>query len=79
MTGFDEIPKGRLAALTEERHRTKAARERIHVAERRPADTQPAPIEPFGQPMREKVTTGEIPFRNMRLQAIGLPHQTGPR
>ena len=49
------------------------------MAERRPADTQPAPIEPFGQPMRETVTTGETPFRTMRLQAIGLLRQTGPR
>ena len=41
VTDLDEILKGRLAALKEERDRAKAALDLIHVAERAPAAIAP--------------------------------------
>ncbi|GEL44472.1 recombinase RecB [Methylorubrum extorquens] len=70
VTDLDEILKGRLAALKEERVRAKAALDRIHVAERAPAEIAPELIELFGRVMRENVTSGEIPFRKAWIQAV---------
>lgn len=70
VTDLDEILKGRLAALKDERDRAKAALDRIHVAERPPVEIAPELIERFGRLMRENVTTGEVPFRKAWLQYI---------
>ncbi|WP_010686697.1 hypothetical protein [Methylobacterium mesophilicum] len=60
-TDLDDIPKGRLQALKQERDRARAA-----LA----AEIAPKLIERFGPLMRTTVTRGEIPFRKAWLQAI---------
>ncbi|MDN3624867.1 recombinase family protein [Methylobacterium isbiliense] len=70
VTDLDDILKGRLAALKEERDRARTALDRIHVAERAPAEIAPELVEKFGRLMRANVTSGEVPFRKAWLQAI---------
>ncbi|MGU3663096.1 hypothetical protein ACLBX9_02720 [Methylobacterium sp. A49B] len=60
-TDLDDILKGRLSALKEERDRARAA-----LA----AEIAQKLIERFGPLMRTTVTRGEIPFRKAWLQAI---------
>nr|WP_281374998.1 zinc ribbon domain-containing protein [Methylobacterium fujisawaense] len=70
VTDLDDILKARISALKEERDRVRATLDRIHIAERPPAEIAPELIEKFGQLMRANVTSGEIPFRKAWLQAI---------
>ncbi|WP_342108086.1 hypothetical protein [Methylobacterium sp. SI9] len=56
--------------LKEERERARTALDRIHVAERAPAEIEPEIVAKFGQLMRANVTTGEVPFRKAWLQAV---------
>jgi len=70
VTDLDDILKGRLAALKEERDRARTALDRIQVAERAPAEIAPELVEKFGRLMRANVTSGEVAFRKAWLQAI---------
>ena len=70
ITDLDDLLKEQIAALKVEWDRAKGALDRIHVAERTPAEIGPDLIERFGHLLRENVRTGEIPFRKAWLQAI---------
>ncbi|MCJ2133255.1 hypothetical protein MKK69_04100 [Methylobacterium sp. J-026] len=77
MTDLDDNLRDRLAALKRERDRAEAALDRIHVNARPRAEIAPELIERVGRLMHEAVTTGEIPFRKARLQAIVDPAEVG--
>ena len=70
VTEQDDILKDRLVALKADRDRVHAALERARAGTRPAVDICPALIERFGQTMRDKLTTGEIPFRKAYLGAI---------
>ncbi|CAO4185044.1 hypothetical protein CFFPNG_04529 [Methylorubrum aminovorans] len=59
----DEILTAELAMLKADRIHARATLERIHVAERAPAELAPELIARFGRLMRENLTSGEIQFR----------------
>ena len=72
-TGDDEpdaSQKARISASRAERDLAKAALDRIREVSPNPAEIEPEPIEPFGRPLREKVTLREMSFRKARLQSI---------
>ncbi|MFL6823797.1 MAG: hypothetical protein ACJ8FA_14650 [Xanthobacteraceae bacterium] len=62
--------KDRLNSLKADRHRATAALEtaKSHIAPQIRID--PALIERFGRSMREKFTTGSVPFRKAYLQSL---------
>jgi DNA invertase Pin-like site-specific DNA recombinase len=70
MTDLDEVLKDRLNELKAERDRTTAALEAAKslIAPAIPID--PALIERFGRSMREKFTSGSVPFRKAYLQSL---------
>ena len=70
VTEQDDILKDRLVALKADRDRVHAALERARAGTRPAVDISPALIERFGQTMRDKLTTGEIPFRKAYIGAI---------
>ncbi len=70
VTEQDEILKDRLIALKADRDRAHAALERARAGTRPAVDISPALIERFGQTMRDKLTSGEIPFRKAYIGAI---------
>jgi site-specific DNA recombinase len=68
---MDEILKARILELSVERDATRAAVVRAtSSSSAAPADISPAQIEQFGRLMRERLTTGGIPFRKAYLGAI---------
>ncbi len=70
VTEQDDILKDRLIALKADRDRAHAALERARAGTRPAVDISPALIERFGQIMRHKLTSGEIPFRKAYIGAI---------
>ena len=70
VTEQDEILKDRLVALKADRDRAHAALERARAGTRPAVDISPALIERIGQIMRDKLTSGEIPFRKAYIGAI---------
>jgi hypothetical protein len=67
---LDEILKDRITALKAERDTTRAALARATGASRPPLVIDPKRIVAFGAVMRERLTTGDIPFRKAYLGAI---------
>lgn len=67
---MDDILKDRITALKAERETAYAAADRARGTSRPAATIAPAKIEAFGNLMRERLTTGDIPFRNAYLGAI---------
>jgi site-specific DNA recombinase len=70
VTEQDDILKDRLTALKADRDRAHAAVARARAGSRPAVDISPILIERFGQTMRDKLTTGETPFRKAYLGAI---------
>jgi hypothetical protein len=70
MADLDDILKDRLNNLKGERDRAKAALEaaKSQIAPAIPID--PAIIERFGRSMRERFTSGSVPFRKAYLQSL---------
>ena len=67
---LDDILKDRIIAVKIERDTARSALDRAAGANRLPIVFQPAKIAAFGALMRERLTTGEIPFRKAYLGAI---------
>ena len=67
---MDDILKDRITALKVSRDGAQAALDRARSGVRLPVDHSPIVIERFGTAMREKLTTGEVPFRKAYLGAI---------
>jgi site-specific DNA recombinase len=70
MTDLDDVLKDRLNNLKAERDRAKAALEAAKVQIAPGIRIDPALIERFGRTMREKFTTGSVPFRKAYLQSL---------
>jgi site-specific DNA recombinase len=70
VTEQDDSLKDRLTALKADRDRAHTALERAKAGVRPSIDISPALIERFVRTMREKLTTGEIPFRKAYLGSI---------
>lgn len=67
----DDFLRERMAALRAERDAAKAALDRAVRGGNVPASRMdPAMLVRFGQMMRERLTTGEIPFRRTQLASI---------
>ena len=66
---MDDILKDRITALKAERETTRAVTERASGANRPPIVIEPAKIAAFGTAMRERLTSGEIPYREAHLGA----------
>ena len=66
----DDILKDRLVALKADRDRAQAALQRATSGTRPVVDLTPDAITHFGQLMREKLTSGEIPFRKAYIGSI---------
>ena len=66
----DDLLKDRITALKADRESTRAALDRVAGARHQKAQIDPARIAAFGKLMRERLTTGEIPFRKAYLGAI---------
>ena len=67
---MDDLLKARISTLTTDRDIAWEAVHRARGANRPPIVIEPARIEVFGKLMRERLTTGEIPFRKAYLGAI---------
>ena len=70
VTDIDNVLKDRITALKADRDRIRAALERARSGVRQGVDIRPIIVERFGQIMREKLTTGEVPFRKAYLGSI---------
>ena len=70
VTEQDDILKDRLVALKADRDRAHAALERAKSGLRPTVNITPAAIARFGQTMREKLTSGETPFRKAYIGSI---------
>ena len=70
VTEQDEILKDRLVALKADRDRAHAALERAATGTRLAVDITADAVARFGQLMREKLTSGEIPFRKAYIGCI---------
>jgi site-specific DNA recombinase len=72
VTEMDDVLMDRITALKADRDHAQAALDRVraggHEASRRPQP--PSSVEPFGQTVRERLTTGEVPFRKAYLRSI---------
>ena len=70
VTDLDDVLRDRLNSLKADRDRAKAALEtaKSHIAPQIRID--PALIERFGRDIREKFTTGSVPFRKAYLQSL---------
>jgi site-specific DNA recombinase len=67
---MDAILKDRITALKADRDRVQAALDRARSGVRPSEDINPILVERFGQTMREKLTTGDVPFRKAYLGSI---------
>jgi site-specific DNA recombinase len=65
-----DLLQDRITALRADRDHARAALERARAAVRPAVDVNPILVERFGEAMREKLTTGEIPFRKAYLGSI---------
>ena len=70
VTEQDDILKDRLVALKADRDRAHTAMTRATSSTRPTVDITPDAINRFGQLMREKLTSGEIPFRKAYIGSI---------
>jgi site-specific DNA recombinase len=70
LTDLDEVLKDRLNMLKADRDRAKAALERAKDHSVSHIRIDPALIERFGRTMREKFSTGSVPFRKAYLQSL---------
>jgi hypothetical protein len=68
--GLDDILSARIADLKLARQKAHAALERARSTRRAVEDLSPIVIERFTRTMREKLTTGDIPFRKAYLGSI---------
>ena len=67
---MDDLLKERIASLKAEREKTRAAAERARSSSRPKFQISRLLIERFAETMREKMTSGEIPFRKAYIGAI---------
>jgi site-specific DNA recombinase len=67
---MDDILKDRITALKADRDRVHGALARAKSGVRPTMDISPIAVERFGTIMREKLTSGEVPFRKAYLGAI---------
>lgn len=67
---IDTVLKDRLEALKADRDRAKAALDRAKQQAVSPIVIDPALIEQFSRTMREKFTSGSVPFRKAYLQSL---------
>jgi site-specific DNA recombinase len=67
---IDDILKVRITALRADRNRIQGVLERSRPKEGGTVDIDPTLIERLGRFMREKLTTGDVPFRKAYLGAI---------
>ena len=67
---MDDVLKDRIIALKADRNRAQAALDRARAGVRPAMDVSPIVVERFGRTMREKLTTGEVPFRKAYLRSI---------
>jgi site-specific DNA recombinase len=70
MTDLDDVLKDRLNNIKAERDRAKAALEAATYQIAPGIRIDPALIEQFGRSIREKFTTGSVPFKKAYLQSI---------
>lgn len=70
VTEQDDILKDRLTALKADRERAHSALERARECVRPSVDIGPTQIARFGETMRQRLTTGEVPFRKAWIGAI---------
>ena len=70
LTDLDDVLKDRLNDLKANRDRAKAALEATKSQIAPNIQLDPALIERFGRSMREKFTSGSIPFRKAYLQSL---------
>ena len=70
LTDLDEVLKDRLHILKADRDRAKAALERAKEYSVSHIRIDPALIERFGSTMREKFSTGSVPFRKAYLRSL---------
>ena len=70
LTDLDEVLKDRLHILKADRDRAKAALERAKEYSVSHIRIDPALIERFGRTMREKFSTGSVPFRKAYLRSL---------
>ena len=70
LADMDDLLKGRLAALKADRETAHAALARARGTNRAPIVIPGDKIAAFGRLMRDRLTTGEIPFRRAYLSAI---------
>src|ERR1700730_621849 len=70
LTDLDEVLQDRLHTLKAERDRAKAALERAKEYSVSHIRIDPALIERFGRTMREKFSTGSVPFRKTYLRSL---------
>jgi site-specific DNA recombinase len=70
LTDLDEVLKDRLHILKSDRDRAKAALERAKEYSVSHIRIDPALIERFGSTMREKFSTGSVPFRKAYLRSL---------
>jgi site-specific DNA recombinase len=66
----DDILKARIADLKQAREKACAALERARSATRTVEDISPIVVERFVRTMRERLTTGEVPFRKAYLGSL---------
>lgn len=66
----DDLLKERLAAIRAERDAAKAALDRAVTGKVPGSGLDPSTLVRFGQMMRERLTTGEIPFRRTQMASI---------
>jgi site-specific DNA recombinase len=70
LSDIDEVLKDRLNSLKADRDRAKASLEAAKSQIAPAIRIDPALIERFGRTMREKFTTGSVPFRKAYLQSL---------
>jgi DNA invertase Pin-like site-specific DNA recombinase len=70
VTEIDHVLKSRISALKADRDRAQSALDRASTATRTALDISPIMVERFGRTMREKLTSGEVPFRKAYLGSI---------
>ena len=66
----DNLLKDRITALKSDRDRVEAALDRAKAGVRSTAQISPVAVDRFSQLMREKLATGEVPFRKACLGSI---------
>jgi hypothetical protein len=67
---IDHLLKTRISALRADRDRAQSALNRARSVTRTAIDISPIMVERFGRTMREKLTSGEVPFRKAYLGSI---------